>query len=162
MFSLLAQHPDVRDAPTAGRLTVANGTVTFQGVTFSYGRGINVLRDVSFTVPGGTKTAIVGPSGGGKSTLTVCSTASTTRTTAASSSTGRTFGNFSQHSVRGLIGVVPQDTVLFNDTLRYNLCYGSPDTSDDDLPRSDTAGGNRNLHPLATGRRGNASGGNAD
>ena len=133
MFSLLAQHPDVRDAPTAGRLTVANGTVTFQGVTFSYGRGINVLRDVSFTVPGGTKTAIVGPSGGGKSTLTRLLYRFYDPDDGRILIDGQDIRQFSQHSVRGLIGVVPQDTVLFNDTLRYNLCYGSPDTSDDDF-----------------------------
>ena len=132
MFSLLDVPPDVEDADGAPALRVNGATVEFRGISFGYGRG-DILRDVSFTIPGGTKTAVVGPSGAGKSTIARLLYRFYDPQAGAILIDGQNIRDCKQQSVRAAIGIVPQDTVLFNDSLRYNILYGNPDADEDEV-----------------------------
>lgn len=135
MFALLNQPADVQDAPDAPPLRPAGGTVQFQNIAFSYGRGA-ILKDISFTVPGGKKCAIVGKSGSGKSTLARLLYRFYDPQRGKILIDGQDIRTHAQQSVRAAIGIVPQDTVLFNDTLRYNIGYGCPAASEAALTRA--------------------------
>lgn len=125
MFSLLAEPSEVRDAADAPALRVGVGAVEFRRVTFNYGRG-DILRELSFVVPGGKKIAIVGESGAGKSTIARLLYRFYDPQSGAILIDGQDIRAHSQQSVRAAIGVVPQDAVLFNDSLLYNLLYAAP------------------------------------
>lgn len=124
MFGLLEQNPDVRDRPGAPALVVPEGVVTFDRVRFGYEAERPILRDLSLTVPAGRTVAIVGPSGSGKSTIGRLMFRFYDVQSGAIRIDGQDLRDVTQASLHDAIGVVPQDTVLFNETLRYNIAYG--------------------------------------
>jgi ABC-type transport system involved in Fe-S cluster assembly fused permease/ATPase subunit len=134
LFGLLDAHREVDDAPDAGTLApVGAPEVRFDRVAFSYDPNRAILHEVSFVVPPGTTTAIVGASGAGKSTLARLLFRFYDVSGGAISIDGRDVRAVTQASLRASIGIVPQDTVLFNDTLRYNVAYGRPDAGEAEI-----------------------------
>ncbi|MCC7252467.1 ABC transporter ATP-binding protein/permease [Hyphomicrobium sp.] len=130
MFALLAEKPEVEDKPGAKPLVVREGTVRFDRVSFSYDAERTILHDISFEVPAGKMVAIVGPSGAGKSTISRILFRFYDIEHGAVTVDGHDIRDVTQQSLRRAIGVVPQDTVLFNDTILYNIRYGRPDATD--------------------------------
>lgn len=126
MFKLLAVDAEVKDAPDAKPLQVRGGEVVFDRVFFGYDPRRPILKDVSFTVPPGRTVAIVGPSGAGKSTISRLLFRFYEVTAGAIRIDGQDLRAVTQASLRAAIGIVPQDTVLFNDSLYYNIAYGRP------------------------------------
>src|SRR5205814_2207169 len=133
MFHLIDENAEVKDAPGAAPLLASAGEVRFEHVDFSYEPNRQILFDVSFAIPAGKTVAVVGPSGSGKSTLArllfrfydvsggrICVNAQDVRTVR-------------QASVRAAIGIVPQDTVLFNDSIEYNIRYGRTDATHEEI-----------------------------
>lgn len=133
MFDLLGSSPDVVDAPDAAALSVTAGQIEFKNVNFFYNDNRQILHDVSFVVPPNTTTAIVGKSGAGKSTLARLVFRFYDIQSGEILIDGQNIAAVQQKSLRRAIGIVPQDTVLFNDTLGYNIAYGRPDASLDDI-----------------------------
>lgn len=133
MFALLAEDPEVEDRPGARPLHVRDGTIRFDKVSFSYERDRPILKDVSFDVPAGKMVAIVGPSGAGKSTISRILFRFYDIQSGSVTIDGADIRDVTQKSLRAAIGVVPQDTVLFNDTILYNIRYGRNDASDEDV-----------------------------
>ncbi len=129
MFALLDERPAIADAPGAAPLRVAGGEVRFEDVHFGYDPRRAILRGVSFTVPAGATVAVVGPSGAGKSTIARLLFRFYDVESGAVRIDGQDLREVSQASLRAAIGVVPQDTVLFNDTIYYNIAYGRPQAS---------------------------------
>ncbi|MCP5368416.1 MAG: ABC transporter ATP-binding protein/permease [Hyphomicrobiales bacterium] len=127
MFALLDRHPDVVDRPDARDLRLAGGEVRFEHVDFAYDERRTVLRDIDFAVPAGRTVAIVGPSGAGKSTVSRLLFRFYDPTAGRILIDGQDLRGVRQHSLRAAIGIVPQDTVLFNDTVYYNIAYGRPE-----------------------------------
>jgi ATP-binding cassette subfamily B protein len=126
MMALLAIEPEISDRPGAPALRVGCGRLEFRRVDFRYDRRRPILRDVDFTVPAGTTVALVGPSGAGKSTIARLIFRFWDVDGGAIEIDGQDIRGVTQDSLRRAIGVVPQDTVLFNDTIRYNIVYGRP------------------------------------
>ncbi len=124
MFDLLGQAPDVKDKPGATPLKVAGGTVELDDITFGYEPDRPILKGVSLTVPEGRTVAIVGPSGSGKSTIGRLLFRFYDVQGGALKIDGQDVRDVTQESLHDAIGVVPQDTVLFNDTIGYNIAYG--------------------------------------
>lgn len=133
MFALLDQPPEIVDAPDAKPLKVSSGHISFKNVFFSYDPDRQILKDVSFDVPAGKMVAIVGPSGAGKSTISRILFRFYDVNKGAVLIDGQDIRDVTQHSLRAAIGMVPQDTVLFNDTIEYNIRYGAPDASDEQI-----------------------------
>lgn len=133
MFGLLNEHTEIEDAPNAPPLNLTGGAVRFDGVSFGYDARREVLDNVSFEVAAGKSVAIVGPSGAGKSTLSRLLFRFYDATKGAISIDGQDIRTVTQSSLRAAIGVVPQDTVLFNDTVRYNIAYGRPDAAPEEI-----------------------------
>lgn len=134
MFNLMNEHQEVADRPDASLLGAARptrGEVVFDNVAFSYEPDRQILKGVNFHVPAGKTYAVVGPSGGGKSTLARLLFRFYDVTDGAIRVDGLDVRAYTQASLRSAIGIVPQDTVLFNDTLGYNLRYGNPEASDE-------------------------------
>ena len=129
MFQLLAENPEVEDSPNANELNIDGGHVVFNGVTFDYDPRRPVLADVSFHVPSGGTVAIVGASGSGKSTISRLLFRFYDITGGTITIDGQDIRDVTQKSLRRAIGMVPQDTVLFNDTIYYNIAYGGPEAS---------------------------------
>ena len=129
MFQLLKVPAEIADPPGAPHLSVPTGEVRFQGVHFGYRPDREILKGVDFTVPAGRKLAIVGPTGAGKSTISRLLFRFYDPTGGAILIDGQDIRAVTQASLRAAIGVVPQDTVLFNDTIRYNIAYGRPDAT---------------------------------
>jgi ATP-binding cassette subfamily B protein len=129
MTALMQIMPEIVDRPGAAALTVDAGTVIFRHVDFSYDSRRPILRDVDFRVPAGAKVAIVGPSGAGKSTIARLLFRFWDVERGAIEIDGQDIRDVTQDSLRRAIGVVPQDTVLFNDTIFYNIAYGRPGAS---------------------------------
>src|ERR1700733_1448612 len=127
MFRLLKVPAEVEDKPDAPDLEAPKGEIVFDRVTFHYDRRRTILRDVSFRVAPGCTVAIVGPSGAGKSTIARLLFRFYDVNDGAIRFDGQDLRDVTQASVRRAIGVVPQDTVLFNDSIRYNIAYGRPD-----------------------------------
>ena len=133
MFIILEQNRDIADAPDAKPLVVSRGTLRFDNVHFGYAPGRQVLRGLSFEVAGGETLAIVGPSGAGKSTLSRLLFRFYDVDTGRITIDGQDIARVSQASLRAALGLVPQDTVLFNDTIGYNIAYGRPSASQADV-----------------------------
>ena len=129
MFQLLAENPEVEDSPNANELNIDGGHVVFNSVTFDYDPRRPVLADVSFHVPSGGTVAIVGASGSGKSTISRLLFRFYDITGGTITIDGQDIRDVTQESLRRAIGMVPQDTVLFNDTIYYNIAYGGPEAS---------------------------------
>jgi len=129
MFALLGQEPEILDAPDAKPLKVSRGRIEFKNVSFTYDAERPILKDVSFEVPAGKMVAIVGPSGAGKSTISRILFRFYDVSSGDVLIDGQDIRGVTQASLRGAIGMVPQDTVLFNDTIAYNIQYGEPDAS---------------------------------
>lgn len=124
MFRLIDTEPEVVDAADARPLQISGGEIRFEDVHFSYDPGRVILKGVSFTVPAGTKTAIVGPSGAGKSTIARILFRFYDIQSGHVRIDGQDIREVTQETLRADIGIVPQDTVLFNDTIGYNIGYG--------------------------------------
>jgi ATP-binding cassette, subfamily B, heavy metal transporter len=133
MFALLGTHREIADAPGAVPLQVAHGSVRFDNVSFSYNPDRAILHDVSFEVPAGKTVAVVGPSGAGKSTLARLLYRFYDVNGGRVTIDGQDIRAVTQASLRGAIGIVPQDTVLFNDTVEYNIAYGRPGASREEV-----------------------------
>jgi len=127
MFDVLELQPEIQDRVDAIALDVGNGDVRFDRVSFAYDPERPILHDVSFSVPAGQKVAVVGPSGAGKSTLARLLFRFYDVDSGRILINGQDVRAVTQQSLRAAIGIVPQDTVLFNDTLRYNIGYARPD-----------------------------------
>jgi len=133
MFRLLSEHREVEDRPGAPELPPGPASVEFRNVSFSYERERQILFDVSFRIAPGERVAVVGHSGSGKSTLARLLYRFYDVSSGAIRVNGVDVRDASQRSLRAAIGIVPQDTVLFNDTIRYNIRYGRPVASDAEL-----------------------------
>jgi ATP-binding cassette subfamily B protein len=133
MFGLLDEKPDVADKPKASILHANHGEVVFEHVAFSHEGRDNGLTDMSFVAPAGKTTAIVGPSGAGKSTILKLLYRFYDPSAGRVLIDGQDARDVTQNSLRDILGLVPQDVVLFNDTIRYNLTYGRPDASQAEL-----------------------------
>ncbi|HEU4775404.1 MAG TPA: ABC transporter ATP-binding protein/permease [Telluria sp.] len=133
LFSLLDQNREVADNADAKALATHGAKVVFSNVDFSYESKRQILFDVDFTIPAGTTTAVVGHSGSGKSTLSRLLFRFYDVNSGAITIDGQDLRTVTQESLRRAIGIVPQDTVLFNDTIEYNIAYGKPGASHDDI-----------------------------
>ena len=133
LFELLGEQPEIRDAPDAQALQVTAAEIRFDQVNFSYSPDQPVLHDVSFRIAPGSTTAVVGGSGSGKSTLVRLLLRFYDLSSGSITIDGQDIRHVTQASLRAAIGVVPQDTVLFNDTIGYNIGYARPDATVDDI-----------------------------
>ncbi|WP_153160089.1 ABC transporter ATP-binding protein/permease [Zoogloea sp. 1C4] len=133
MFGLMGTHREVADAPDAEPLARGAADVRFDHVGFAYDPARKILHDVDFAIPAGHTVAVVGHSGSGKSTLARLLFRFYDVQTGAVRINGQDIRQLTQDSLRAAIGIVPQDTVLFNDTLFYNIQYGRPDASRDEV-----------------------------
>jgi ATP-binding cassette subfamily B protein len=133
LFALIDEHAEVRDAPGAPALEVRGGEVRFENVTFAYEPDRTILQGVSFAIPAGRTVAVVGPSGSGKSTLARLLFRFYDATSGRITIDGQDVRAVQQASVRAAIGIVPQDTVLFNDTIEYNVAYGRPGATHEEI-----------------------------
>jgi len=130
MFSILAREPEIKDLPGAPPLKVTNGTIHFENVRFAYEPSRRILKGISFEVPAGKTVAVVGPSGAGKSTISRLLFRFYDLAGGRILIDGQDIAKVTQASLRQAIGMVPQDTVLFNDTIRYNIRYGRWEAND--------------------------------
>ena len=133
MFQLLDLNPEVRDDTDAAPLKVKQGEIQFKDVSFTYERGRKVLSDINFSIDEGQTVAVVGPSGAGKSTLSRLLYRFYDTQEGGVFIDGQDITRVTQASLRNTIGIVPQDTVLFNDTIRYNIRYGNPLATDKEV-----------------------------
>ena len=124
MFALLSQNREIADAPDAKPLMTMGGAVRFEHVRFGYDPDRTILHDISFEIPAGKTVAVVGPSGSGKSTLARLLFRFYDVGSGRIAIDGQDIREVTQQSLRQAIGIVPQDTVLFNDTVEYNIAYG--------------------------------------
>jgi len=147
MFNLLDEKSKVKDS--LKQLNINNKTeIKFSNISFGYDERRTVIKDISFDVPNGKKVAIVGPTGAGKSTISRLLFRFYDPTIGSIYINDENINSISQHSLRKIIGVVPQDTVLFNDTIHYNISYGDPKASEDDIIN---AAKNADIHDFVIG-----------
>lgn len=133
MFELIAVNPQIKDAPDLKKLVIQKGTIEFKDVEFSYNNDRKILNKVSFKMNPGETFAVVGSSGSGKSTILRLLFRFYDVSSGAVLVDGVDIREVTQESLRASIGVVPQDTVLFNDTIGYNIQYGNPSASIEDI-----------------------------
>src|SRR5262249_32312222 len=124
MFNILQRPPEIVDRPGAQPIRVGAGSIRFENVGFAYEPARPILNGASFEVPAGTTVAVVGPSGAGKSTISRLLYRFYDVSAGRILIDGQDVRDVTQRSLRSVIGMVPQDTVLFNDTIRYNIRYG--------------------------------------
>jgi ATP-binding cassette subfamily B protein len=136
MFGLLRVDVEVEDRPGAPPLRVERGEIAFENVEFGYDARRPILKGVSFSVPPGKTVAIVGPSGAGKSTISRLLFRFYDVNAGRVTIDGQDIRGVQQQSLRAAIGIVPQDTVLFNDTIYYNISYGRPDASREEVEQA--------------------------
>ena len=136
MFKLLGQEPEIQDKPDANPLTIIGPVIRFEDVKFHYDPDREILKGVSFEVAAGKTTAIVGPTGAGKSTISRLLYRFYDVTGGRITIDGQDIRDVQQGSLRAQIGMVPQDTVLFNDTIAYNIRYGRPDATPEQVARA--------------------------
>lgn len=136
MFDLLDVKQEITDAPNAKALVVDKGEIHFNHVEFSYDKNRQILKDIDFIIPAGKTVAIVGPSGAGKSTISRLLFRFYDVQKGSITIDGQDIRSVTQKSLRDAIGMVPQDTVLFNDTIAYNIRYGRPDASDEEVKKA--------------------------
>src|ERR1019366_1799094 len=129
----LNQPREVKDKPGAKPLAVSGGEIRFDNVVFSYDPERIVLKGISFTVPAGKTVAVVGPSGAGKSTISRILYRFYDIKSGSVTIDGQDIRDVTQASLRAAIGIVPQDTVLFNDTVKYNIAYGRTDATREEV-----------------------------
>ena len=141
MFALLGQNREIADAPDAKPLVARGGAVRFENVRFGYDADREILHGVSFEIPAGKTVAVVGPSGSGKSTLARLMFRFYDVQAGSVAIDGQDIRGVTQKSLRESIGIVPQDTVLFNDTVEYNIAYGRTTAS-----RAEVEGAARSAH----------------
>jgi len=147
MFNLLDEKSKVKDS--LKQLKINSKTeIKFSNISFGYDERRTVIKDISFEVPNGKKVAIVGPTGAGKSTISRLLFRFYDPTNGSIYINDENINSISQHSLRKIIGVVPQDTVLFNDTIHYNISYGDPKASEDDIIN---AAKNADIHDFVIG-----------
>jgi len=130
MFVILAREPEIKDKPSAKPLDIKRGAIRFENVSFAYDPEREILKGISFEVPAGHRVAVVGPSGAGKSTISRLLFRFYEVSGGRISIDGQDIRDVTQKSLRSAIGMVPQDTVLFNDTIRYNIRYGRWEATD--------------------------------
>jgi len=130
MLAVLSRDPEIKDVPGAPPLKVGSGNVRFENVGFAYEPERRILKGLSFEVPAGKTVAVVGPSGAGKSTISRLLYRFYDLSSGRITIDGQDISKVTQQSLRAAIGMVPQDTVLFNDTIRYNIRYGRWEASD--------------------------------
>lgn len=133
VIKLLDRTPEIVDASSASALVIDKGRVEFDNVQFHYNEDRQILKQVSFAIEPGHKVAVVGPSGSGKSTLVRLLFRFYEVSDGAIRIDGQSIADVTQHSLRRSIGIVPQDTVLFNDTIRYNIGYARPDATEAEI-----------------------------
>ncbi len=133
LFGLIEENAEIRDRPGAQALVLRGAEVSFEHVDFAYESNRQILFDVTFTVPAGRTVAIVGPSGSGKSTLARLLYRFYDVTGGRISVDGQDVRDVQQVTLRGAIGIVPQDTVLFNDSIEYNIAYGKPGATHEEI-----------------------------
>ncbi len=133
IFTILHTDPEIHDKADARPLDVGDGRVEFEHVAFQYETDRPILHDINFRVPAGKKVAVVGASGAGKSTLSRLLYRFYDVSGGSIRINGQDIRHVSQESLRSAIGIVPQDTVLFNDTLDYNIRYARPDATQEDI-----------------------------
>jgi ATP-binding cassette subfamily B protein len=136
MFKLLDREPEVKDKPGAKPLEIKGPVIRFEDVHFAYDPERPILKGVSFEIPAGRTVAVVGPSGAGKSTLSRLLYRFYDVRMGRITIDGQDISDVTQESLRAAIGMVPQDTVLFNDTIAYNICYGRPGAPMEDIRRA--------------------------
>lgn len=136
LFALLDQHPSIVDDKEATELVVQQGDICFDNVSFAYRSDRPILKNVSFSIGAGEKVAVVGPSGAGKSTLVKLLFRFYDTTEGDIQIDGQKINQVSQASLRQQIGIVPQDTVLFNDSIFENVRYGRPQATDEEVNRA--------------------------
>jgi ABC-type transport system involved in Fe-S cluster assembly fused permease/ATPase subunit len=133
MLKMFDEEPDVRDLSASRPLCIQGGCVEFKNVSFSYDGKQGALHGISFTIPAGKTAALVGPSGGGKSTILRCLFRFYDVSTGNIYIDGQNIRNVTQLSLRRAIGVVPQDTTMYNDTILYNIRYARPSATDEEV-----------------------------
>jgi ATP-binding cassette subfamily B protein len=133
MFRLLEEHREIEDRPNARSLPAGPASIRFEHVDFNYDPKRQILQDVTFDVPAGNKVAVVGASGSGKSTLARLLYRFYDVSSGAVRINGADIRDVTQTSLRSAIAIVPQDTVLFNDTIYYNIQYGRPEATREDV-----------------------------
>ena len=136
MFRIIDERSEINDKADASELKVGEGDVHFENVGFSYNDERTILNNVEFTIPAGQKIAVVGESGAGKSTLSRLLFRFYDVTQGRITINGQDIRDVTQHSLRQAIGIVPQDTVMFNDTLYYNIAYAKPNASREEIIRA--------------------------
>ena len=136
MFALLDITPEIQDAKDASQLTDVKGNIAFKNVDFHYEANRPILSDISFSIGQGETVAIVGPTGAGKSTLSRILFRFYDISSGSVTIDGQDIRSLTQESLRSSIGIVPQDTVLFNDTIGYNIGYAKQGASQDDIVRA--------------------------
>ncbi len=136
MFTLLQQKPEIEDKPNAKQLEISGPVLRFENVSFSYDGDRKILKNVSFEVPAGKTIAVVGPSGAGKSTISRLIYRFYDVTDGCIYIDNQDIRDVTQKSLRAAIGMVPQDTVLFNDSIGYNIAYGRPDASQEEIEQA--------------------------
>ncbi len=136
MFAVTGQKPEIVDAPDAPELVVSKGAIRFDNVSFAYDPERVILHGLTLDVPAGNMVAIVGPSGAGKSTISRILFRFYDIQSGAVTIDGQDVRDVTQDSLRRAIGVVPQDTVLFNDTIAYNIRYGRPDATEAEVRKA--------------------------
>ncbi len=136
MFSLLGRETTIKDRDDASELVLDGGAVRFEQVGFGYKSDRQILHDISFEIPAGKKVAVVGPSGAGKSTIARLLFRFYDVGAGRITINNQDIRDLTQHSLRSAIGVVPQDTVLFNNDIYYNIAYGRPDASREEVEKA--------------------------